>query len=139
MEQCKCPICFGTHDTLCSLECEHMICFKCLADWYDYTTTLTCPLCRSSSHFFDKIENMVEMILLRVKELTAIKKIPLSILISFIDFYIVGNKYKQIWDRSDMKRFRKHLKDLCLDCFEVLEIINMSHDDFLIYNKLTEF
>ena len=35
MEQCQ--VCFTT------LECTHKICLTCLADWYDFCTTLTCP------------------------------------------------------------------------------------------------
>lgn len=135
----SCPICFQKHLLPKRDECTHQICFKCLADWYDQSTILTCPLCRETSHFFEKIENMLDMILLRVKELTEIEKISLPILLSFVNVYVVGNKYEKIWNSKDMEIYRKPVKQLCINCFTEEDVDNMSYDEYMIFEKLINF
>jgi len=51
----KCSICLGNDiedHVLCSTECSHQFCKKCLDEWFDQDKT-SCPMCRAEIKYFN--------------------------------------------------------------------------------------
>lgn len=51
----KCSICLDhdiEDDSLCSTDCSHQFCKKCLDEWFDQNKT-TCPMCRTDIKYFN--------------------------------------------------------------------------------------
>lgn len=143
----SCPICFESFYALESLDCHHEVCFACLSDWSDNCkgTTLSCPVCRKKSQFFHNAYYFTKMIECRLRDIKnkykdeVNVKIPLSVLTPFIDFYIIGKKYKKIWDTKMSDILKQHLKKKCLECFVISDIATMTSSELSVFTKLTHF
>ena len=51
----KCSICLDNDiedNVLCSTECSHQFCKKCLDEWFDQDKT-SCPMCRTEIKYFN--------------------------------------------------------------------------------------